>query len=76
MMEAASIQTMLERMGFTPEATQFVIGDQGIDSVDEQRNLDDDKATNLCRVLFSLGGPMQPELLTLPPRFLQGPMII
>eukprot|EP00804_Cyclotella_cryptica_P003089 CCRYP_006074-RA/>CCRYP_006074-RA protein AED:0.29 eAED:0.04 QI:0/0/0/0.75/0.33/0.5/4/0/1079 len=47
---------MLERMGFTPEAAQLVTGDQGIDSVDELRNLDDDKASNLCRVLRRPGG--------------------
>jgi len=56
MAEAASIRTMLERMGFTPEAAQLVTGDQGIDSVDELRNLDDDKASNLCRVLRRPGG--------------------
>ena len=49
MAEAASIRTMLERMGFTPEAAQLVTGDQGIDSVDELRNLDDDKASDPCR---------------------------
>ena len=56
MVEAASIQTMLECMGFTPEAARLVTGDQGIDSVDELRNLDDDKASNLCRVLRRPGG--------------------
>ena len=56
MAEAASIRTMLECMGFTPEAAQLVTGDQGIDSVDELRNLDDDKASNLCRVLRRPGG--------------------
>ena len=43
-------------MGFTPKVTQLVTGDQGIDSVDELRNLDDDKASNLCRVLRRPGG--------------------
>ncbi len=56
MAEAAPIRTMLECMGFTPEAAQLVTGDQGIDSVDELRNLDDDKASNLCRVLHRPGG--------------------
>ena len=42
-------------MGFTPEATQFVPGDHGIHSVDELRNLDDDKASNLCQVLCHPG---------------------
>ena len=56
MAEAASIRTMLERMGFTPEAAQLVTGDQGIDSVDELRNLDNDKASNLFWVLCHPGG--------------------
>ena len=51
MAEAVSICTMLEHMGFTPETAQLVTGDQGIDSVDELRNLDDVKASNLCQVL-------------------------
>lgn len=56
MAEAASIRTMLERMGFTPDAATLITGDQGIDSVDELRTLDDDKASNLCRVLRRPGG--------------------
>jgi hypothetical protein len=43
-------------MGFTPKPAQLVTGDHGIDSVDELRNLGDDKASNLCQVLCCPGG--------------------
>ena len=42
---------MLQQGGFTPKTTQLVTGDHGINSVDELRKLDDDKASNLCLVL-------------------------
>ena len=42
---------MLARMGFTADAANLITGDQGIDSVDELRTLDDDAASNLFRVL-------------------------
>jgi hypothetical protein len=47
MAETTAIQTTFECMGFTPKASQLVTGDQGIDSVNELRNLDDGKDSNL-----------------------------
>ena len=46
---------MPEHMDFTPIATQFVTRHHGIDSVDELRNLDGDKAFYLCWVLCHSG---------------------
>ena len=47
---------MLERIGFSNVAATLITGDQGIDSLDEIRTLDDDKSENLCRILWRPGG--------------------
>ena len=56
MAEATAIRTMLERIGFTQEAATEITGDQGINSVDELRILDDEQSENLCKVLRRPGG--------------------
>ena len=56
MAQAQAIRIMLVRMGFTADAANLITGDQGIDSVNELRTLDNDKASNLCRVLRRPGG--------------------
>ena len=56
MAETAGVRQMLERIGFTNEAATEIVGDQGINSIDELRTLDDKMAENLCKVLRRPGG--------------------
>ena len=56
MAETAAIRTMLQRVGFSNEAAVLITGDQGIDSLDEIRTLDDAKSSNLCKILRRPGG--------------------
>ena len=56
MAETAAIRVMLERIGFTNAAAQEIVGDQGINSVDELRTLDGGMAETLCKVLRRPGG--------------------
>lgn len=56
MAELASIRTMLDRIGFTAAARDEITGDQGIDSLDELRTLDNSMVENLCRVIRRPGG--------------------
>ena len=51
MAETAAIGTIFECIGFSNEAAGLITGDQGIDSLDEIKTLDDDKAANLCKIL-------------------------
>ena len=56
MAEPAAIRNMLQRVGFSNAAAILITGDQGIDSLDEIRSLDDAKALNLCKILRRPGG--------------------
>ena len=51
MAETAAVRQMLVRIGFTDAAAREITGDQGYDSIDELRTLDDKMAENLCKVL-------------------------
>ena len=44
------------RVGFTQGAAQEIANNQGVDSVDELRILDDSRVENLCKVLRRPGG--------------------
>jgi hypothetical protein len=56
MAELASIRTMLDRIGFTAAARDEITGNQGIDSLNELRTLDNNMVENLCRVIRRPGG--------------------
>ena len=56
MAEPAAIRNMLQRVGFSNAAAILITGDQGIDSLDEIRSLDDAKSSNLCKILRRPGG--------------------
>ena len=47
MAELIVVESMLVRIGFTNDARDLITGDQGIDSIDELRILDDDMMENL-----------------------------
>ena len=56
MAETTAVRTMIQLIGFSNEAACLIIGDQGIDFLDEIRTLDDAKPANLCKILRRPGG--------------------
>jgi len=46
----------LSRLGFSAQATSDIIGEQGIDTLEELRVLDDKEVESLCKVVRKLGG--------------------
>ena len=47
----------LQRLGFSSQAATDIMGDQGIDSLEELRVLDDKEVESLCKVVRKPGGP-------------------
>ena len=56
MAELAAFRQALVRIGFTQDAATYITTEQGIDSLIQLRNLDDDECTNLCKVTRRPGG--------------------
>ena len=56
MAETAAIRKMLQCIGFSNAAATLIASNQGIDSLDEIRTLDDDKSGYLCKILCRPGG--------------------
>ena len=44
-------------LGFSSQAATDIMGDQGIDSLEELRVLDDKEVESLCKVVRKPGGP-------------------
>ena len=55
-MQNAVMRATMTRIGFTEAATQAIVDDQGIDSLDEIRLLTDEEIGSLCKVLRRPGG--------------------
>jgi hypothetical protein len=51
-----AMRTMFNRIGFTIAASQIIVDEQGLDSLDEIWLLTDDKIENLCKVIRCPGG--------------------
>jgi hypothetical protein len=51
-----AMRTMLNRIGFTIAASQVIVDEQGLDSLDEIRLLTDDEIDSLCKVIRRPGG--------------------
>lgn len=51
-----AMRTMFNRIGFTVAASQVIVDEQGMDSLDEIRLLTDDEIENLCKVIRRPGG--------------------
>ena len=51
-----AMRTMLNRIGFTIAASQVIVDEQGLDSLEEIRLLTDDEIENLCKVIRRPGG--------------------
>jgi hypothetical protein len=66
---------MLECMGFTHEAIQLAMGNQGIHSVDELRKLEYARLLTSVEPFATQGGVMQLVLLSPTPTFQPGPKI-
>ena len=47
----------LQHLGFSSQAATDIMGDQGIDSLEELRVLDDKEVESLCKVVRKPGGP-------------------
>ena len=45
----------LQRLGFSSQAATDIMGDQGIDSLEELKVLDDKEVESLCKVVRKLG---------------------
>ena len=56
MVAAAVIRSAFERLGFTADAANTIMGDQQIDTIEELRLLTDSEAENLCKVIRRPGG--------------------
>ena len=46
----------MHRLGFSAQAATYIMGDQGIDSLDELKVLDDKEVDALCKVVRKPGG--------------------
>jgi hypothetical protein len=51
-----AMRTMFVRIGFTNTASQVIVDEQGMDSLDEIRLLTDDEIESLCKVIRRPGG--------------------
>jgi len=51
------MQAALCRLGFTTQAATAIMADQGINSLEELRILDDKEVESLCKVIRKPGGP-------------------
>jgi hypothetical protein len=56
MAAVSAVRTMLNRIGFTIAASQVIVDEQGLDSLDEIKPLTDDKIEDLCNVIRRPGG--------------------
>jgi ribosomal protein S13 len=56
MADNAATRQALIRIGFTQDAAQAIVEDQGIDSLEEIALLKDDEITALCKIVRRPGG--------------------
>jgi hypothetical protein len=63
----AAMRTMFNRLGFTVAASQVIVDEQGLDTLDEIKLLTDDEIENLCKVLRRPGGTIPAENPAHPP---------
>ena len=61
------MRTMFHRIGFTVAASQVIVDDQGMDSLEEIRLLSDDEVENLCKVIRRFGGTIPGPAPDAPP---------
>ena len=51
-----AMRTMLQRIGLSAAASQVIVDEQGLDSLNEIRLLTDDEIESLCKVVRRPGG--------------------
>ena len=62
-----AMRTMFHRIGFTLTASQVIVDNQGMDSLEEIRLLSDDEIENLCNVIRRPGGTIPGPAPDAPP---------
>lgn len=56
MAELVALRAAFVRLGFTPQAAIALVDEQGLDSLDEIKRLDDNGVSELCKTIRRPGG--------------------
>jgi hypothetical protein len=70
MMELVASRAAFVRLGFTPQASKALVDEQGLDSLDEIKRLDDNVVSEHCKTIDA----QAERLPMMPVRMLQTPV--